>query len=122
MKSSFLFPACAFLSPCVSFLYTVLGDLCQGRYKMLRDDFYSFYIGLYVFLLSSRYVSLFLFLSLPYSERIPLTSLLAKPDSGVLRRILEGYSSKELLLAGSHCRSVGRPVGMKSFKLRDFLH
>ena len=42
MKSSFLFPACVFLPPCVSFLYTVLGDLCQGRYKMLGDDFYSF--------------------------------------------------------------------------------
>jgi hypothetical protein len=66
MKSSFLFPACAFLSPCVSFLYTVLGDLCQGRYKMLRDDFYSFYIGLYVFLLSSRYISLFLFHFYPF--------------------------------------------------------
>ena len=61
MKSSFLFSACAFLSPCVSFLYTVLGDLCQARYKMLGDDFYSFYIGLYAFLLSSRYVSLFFF-------------------------------------------------------------
>jgi hypothetical protein len=63
MKSSFLFPACAFRSPCVSFLYIVLGDLCQARYKMLGDDFYSFYIrGLYVFLLSSRYISLLFFI------------------------------------------------------------
>ena len=56
-----LFPASEFLSPCVSFLYIVLGDLCQAKYKMLGDDFYSFYIGRYVFLLSSRYVSLFFY-------------------------------------------------------------
>jgi len=84
----------AFRSP-RAFLCMVLGDLCQARYKMLEDDFHSFYI--YASFLSSRYVS-FSFVFIPFILRaFRWQRSSANLDSGALRSSCRGYRKATVL-------------------------